>query len=157
MSHFSNSTESQGTTFDALNQHSHQHFKSIHMKKLSLPDNYQTVMPYLIVNNAPGLKEFMEAVFEGTVLQIVPKPGEEGIMHGEIMIGDSTIMFAEASAQWPPVTAGLYINVADADATYAKALAKGATTIMEPVDQSYGRTSGVNDPFGNVWWITTPK
>ena len=127
------------------------------MKKLSLPDNYQTVMPYLIVDNALGLKQFMEAVFEGKELRIVPREGGEGIMHGEVMIGDSTIMFAEASAQWPAVTAGLYINVADADATYAKALSNGATTIMEPVDQSYGRTSGVNDPFGNVWWITTPK
>lgn len=127
------------------------------MKKLTLPDNYQTVMPYLIVNNAMGLKQFMESVFEGKELRIVAREGEEGIMHGEVMIGDSTIMFAEASAQWPAVTAGLYINVADADATYAKALSKGATSIMEPVDQPYGRTSGVNDPFGNVWWITTPK
>lgn len=127
------------------------------MKKLTLPDNYQTVMPYLIVENAAGLKQFMQEVFEGSELQTVMREGESVIMHGEVQIGGSTIMFAESTPQWPAVTAGLYINVADADATYQKALSKGATSIMAPVDQPYGRTSGVNDPFGNVWWITTPK
>jgi hypothetical protein len=26
---------------------------------------------------------------------------------------------------------------------------------MPPADQSYGRSAGVNDPFGNTWWITS--
>ena len=31
----------------------------------------------------------------------------------------------------------------------------GATTLMEVADQSYGRSGGVQDPYGNVWWITS--
>lgn len=127
------------------------------MKKMNLPDNYQTVMPYLIVRNAAGLKRFLEEVFGGQELRTVYREGETDIMHAEVMIGDSTIMFAESSPEWEPSTAGLYINVPDADATYRKAISEGASSIMEPVDQHYGRTSGVTDPYGNVWWITTPS
>jgi PhnB protein len=126
------------------------------MKKLTLPENYQTVMPYLIVADAAGLSQFMKTVFEAVELQTVMRPGEDKIMHGEVKIGDSTIMFAECTEQWKSSTAGLYINVADADAAYTKALQQGATSLMPPADQPYGRSSGVKDPFGNTWWITTP-
>jgi PhnB protein len=127
------------------------------MKTLTLPANYQTVMPYLIVDNAALFDQFMKDVFEAKELRKVIREDAPGIMHAEVQIGGSTIMFGDSTPQWPTVTAGLYINVADADAIYQKALSAGATSIMTPVDQPYGRTSGVNDPFGNVWWITTPK
>lgn len=46
--------------------------------------------------------------------------------------------------------------VEDTDAVYAKALAAGAVSLMEPADQFYGdRNAGVKDPFGNNWWIGT--
>ena len=31
----------------------------------------------------------------------------------------------------------------------------GATTVMGLSDQDYGRTCGLTDPLGNVWWITS--
>ena len=37
---------------------------------------------------------------------------------------------------------------------YKKALAAGASSMMEPNDRGYGRTCGITDPFGNVWWLT---
>jgi PhnB protein len=49
----------------------------------------------------------------------------------------------------------MFVIVPDADRTYEKALANGATTIMPPADQEYGRSGGVTDPYGNVWWITS--
>lgn len=80
---------------------------------------------------------------------------ENVVMHGEIMIGGSTIMFAETSEQYGVDTAGLFVYVPDADETYNKALAAGATSIMPPTNQEYGRSGGVQDPFGNKWWITS--
>jgi len=53
--------------------------------------------------------------------------------------------------------AGLYVHVANADETYSKALQAGATSVMEPSDQSYGRSGGVLDPCGNTWWIVTTE
>ena len=149
MSLFSNSGMREAVTFGVI-------IKSIIMKKLTLPENYQTVMPYFIVDNAIGFRQFMLDVFDAKDLQIVKREGEPGIMHGEVQIGDSTIMFADSTPQWSSQTGGLYINVADADTTYHLALANGATSIMPPADQPYGKSGGVSDPFGNVWWITTP-
>jgi uncharacterized glyoxalase superfamily protein PhnB len=41
------------------------------------------------------------------------------------------------------------------DETFRKAIEKGAKVVMEMEDKSYGRSGGVEDPFGNTWWITT--
>ena len=75
-------------------------------------------------------------------------------MHGELKLGDSVLMIAEASDQYTARPAGLYIQVADADETYRKALDLGAKSIMAPEDKEYGRSGGVEDPFGNTLWIT---
>jgi uncharacterized glyoxalase superfamily protein PhnB len=48
------------------------------------------------------------------------------------------------------------VYVSDTDAVYKKALAAGATSVMEPADQFYGdRNAGVQDASGNMWWIAT--
>ncbi len=64
-------------------------------------------------------------------------------------------MFADSTEDFKPRPAGLFIYVADADETYKTAIDAGATSIMEPANQSYGRSCGVADIFGNTWWITT--
>lgn len=126
------------------------------MEKIFIPQGYQTVMPYIIVDDAVKFMDFMKTVFNATE-KMVRKRETGEIMHAEVFIGDSTIMFANSLTDWPPMTAGLYIHVADADATYKKALEQGSTSIQEPADKDYGRSGGVEDPFGNTWWITTTK
>jgi PhnB protein len=47
--------------------------------------------------------------------------------------------------------------VPDVDATYARALAAGATSERAPADMAYGhRTAGVIDANGITWWIGSP-
>jgi PhnB protein len=77
-------------------------------------------------------------------------------MHAEIAIKDSPIMVADATEQLAVRNAGLFVYIDNCDEVYKKALENGATSITEPNDQPYGRTSGVIDPFGNTWWITNP-
>lgn len=123
---------------------------------MKIPDQYNRLMPYLIVRDTDGFKKFMEKVFDATEQLIVP--GNDGtVMHGELRIGDAVVMFAEAGGQFTIMNAGMYIHVDDADITYQKALAAGAITVegQEPSDKDYGRTCGVTDPFGNTWWITS--
>jgi len=123
---------------------------------MKIPGQYNRLMPYLIVRDTHGFKKFMEQVFDAKEQLIVP--GKEGnVMHGELRIGDTVIMFAEAGGQFNVMNAGMYIHVDDADITYKKALSAGALTVegQEPSDKDYGRTCGVNDPFGNTWWITS--
>jgi len=124
-------------------------------KTLKIPDNYQTVMPYLIIENAKAFILFAQQVF-GAKETYKAMRDEDTIMHGEIMIGDSTIMFADSTGQFRVRNAGLFIYVPNADDTYKKALENGSVAITPMSDQGYGRSGGVLDPFGNTWWITTP-
>lgn len=123
------------------------------MNTIKIPGGYQQVMPYLIVENAAEFFAFMQNVFDATEKYKAMRT-ETLIMHAELQIGDSVIMFADTTEQYGPQNAGMFIYVGDCDKTYEKALSHGATTVMEPADQSYGRSCGVKDPFGNTWWIT---
>lgn len=124
---------------------------------MKIPESYQTVMPYLILNDAAGFLSFTEKVF-GAKEKLKYMRDEKAIMHAEITIGDdSTIMFADATEEFKVSTAGLFIYAEDADETFQKALLEGATVVREITDQDYGRGGGIKDPFGNVWWITTPR
>jgi uncharacterized glyoxalase superfamily protein PhnB len=64
-------------------------------------------------------------------------------------------MLADAIDGWPAVPACLHIEVADADATYTRALAAGATPLQEPVKQDDAdKRGGFRDAGGTMWWIT---
>jgi uncharacterized glyoxalase superfamily protein PhnB len=125
---------------------------------MKIPEQYNQLMPYLILREAQSFREFMKRVFDAEEQLTVP--GKDGtLMHGELKIGNSVIMYAEQGGQFPVMNAGIYIHVDDADTTYKKALKAGAVTVrgQEPTDKDYGRTCGVEDPFGNVWWITSVR
>jgi PhnB protein len=111
-------------------------------------------MPYLIVNNATKFLTFMQTVF-GAVELFKAMADNGGIMHGEVMIGDSTIMFADRPEKSEPQPAGMFIWVDNADEVYNTAIEHGATAVTKLANQSYGRSGGVLDPFGNTWWITS--
>ncbi len=121
---------------------------------MKIPDNYQTVMPYLILKNASEFIEFTQKVFEAKETHRTMRD-EKIIMHAEIMIGESTIMFADTTDEFNVSSAGLFVYVDDADATYKLALTNGGVAVSELSDQPYGRSGGIKDPFGNVWWITS--
>ena len=125
---------------------------------MKIPEQYTQLMPYLILKGTDDFRKFMVNVFEASEQMIVP--AEDGtVMHGELKIGNAVVMFAEAGGQFHVMNAGMFIYVDNADTTYKKALAAGAVTVkgQEPSDKDYGRTCGVTDPFGNVWWITSSK
>ncbi len=125
-------------------------------EKFKKPAYYNTVMPYLILNDVKAFITFTQTVFEAEE-KMLYKDDNNRVMHAEIVIGDSTIMAGESTEQWKPQNAGLYINVDSADRIYQKALDAGATTVMDLSNQEYGRTCGVKDPQGNTWWITSQQ
>lgn len=124
--------------------------------KSKIPTGYQRIIPYLIMNNAIGFFDFTENVF-GAEEKYRQMRDNKVLMHGEVNIGGNYIMFADATDQFPPQNAGMFIYVDDCDATYKLALENGATSVMPPANQDYGRSSGVKDGLGNTWWITTGK
>lgn len=123
---------------------------------MKIPANHQAMMPYLILNDAFGFKQFVENVFSAKTLVENKNPdGTAG--HCEIQIEGSTIMFSSSTAQWPQRTADFFIYVEDADQTFRMAKDQGASVIMELTDLPYGRSGGVKDPGGNIWWVTSAK
>lgn len=123
------------------------------MKTLNIPEGYNQVMPYLIVENAAAFIEFTQKVF-GAQERFKAMRDEKLIQHAEISIGSSVIMIADATEQYKPQPAGLFVYVDDCDTVYKNALENGASSVSEPADQSYGRSAGVKDGFGNTWWMT---
>ena len=124
---------------------------------MNIPKTHQAVMPYLIVDDAAKLIDFAKKVFDAALNFTELRDDTEKIRHAEIQIDGSTIMLADATDEWKQQPANLFVYVEDADDTYNSALENGATSLMELSDQSYGRTCGITDPVGNVWWITSIK
>ncbi len=126
---------------------------------MKIPEGYQTVMPYLILKDAQKFIEFAQKVFDAKEdKEKKAMRDEHTIMHDEIVIGGSTIMFADSTKEFGVRNASFFIYVDNVDETYKKAIDVGATVLREVATQSYGRSGGVKDPFGNDWWITSaPK
>jgi PhnB protein len=120
-----------------------------------VPEGYHTVTPYLVVNEAPRVLEFLATVFGATLRFKMMRP--DGLIgHAEVQIGDSMIMISEASDQYAARPAMLYLYLPDVDTLYQRALDAGATSVSEPADQFYGdRHCGVEFPSGHQWWIAT--
>jgi len=120
-----------------------------------IPAGYHSVTPYLVVENAKQLIEFLEQAFGADVTERMAR-ADGSIGHAEVRIGDSVIMLSDARDQWKPLQSAVYLYVPDTDVVYRRALEAGATSVMEPADQFYGdRNAGVQDSAGNFWWIGT--
>src|SRR5918996_4993208 len=113
-----------------------------------IPDGYHSVTPYLVVQGAATLIEFLKQAFEASETFRMARP-DGTIMHAEVKIGDSTVMMGEAGSEHKPMPACIYLYVNDVDVVYRRALQAGATSQMEPANQFYGdRHGGLMDPVG---------
>ena len=121
------------------------------------PKGFHTVTPYLMVQGAERLLEFLKQAFGAEVRDCTRRP-DGAIMHSDIRIGDSVLELSEANENWKPMNCAIHLYVEDADATYRRALEAGATSLYEPDVKHYGdREAGVKDPSGNFWFIATHK
>lgn len=125
------------------------------MGRLSKPDNYSTVSPYLIVNDAAQTITFMAEVFGASELRRF-SDAEGKVMHAEVRLDDTVIMVADSADNWPSVASHVHVYVADVDSTYQQALEAGALSVQAPVQkEDADRRGGVKDAGGTTWWIAT--
>jgi uncharacterized glyoxalase superfamily protein PhnB len=120
-------------------------------------EGFHTVTPYIIVNGAAGLIDFVKQAFGAE--ELFRGTGSAGGVHAEVKIQDSMLMIGGGEALRHAATpTGIHLYVKDADAVYNRALEAGATSLHKPVDQPYGdREAGVKDMVGNHWYIATHK
>ena len=125
------------------------------MNQKHIPEGFRTITPYLTVEEAQGLIDFLRTTFDAEVMHSESRD-DGSIVNAALRIGDSVVEVSDTVGDWQAVTAGIHIFVPDTDATYEKALDAGATSLYEPADMPYGeRSAGITDPTGNKWYIAT--
>jgi len=112
------------------------------------PAGWHTVTPRIVVDDVRGLVEFVSFVFGATGTYELAAPSI-------LTIGDSIVMVSETGPRGAQ-SAFLYVYISDLDATYRRALERGARSIEAPFVTPYGdRRCMVEDHWGNLWQIAT--
>src|SRR3954453_14210024 len=123
-------------------------------KVRTIPEGYHTVTPFLSVDGAGDAIDFYKKAFGAAERARMPGPDGK-LVHGEIKIGDSVVMVADA-IMGPPTTASIHLYVDDVDAAWTRATAAGAGVVMPIADMFWGDRYGVlSDNWGNRWAIAT--
>ncbi|WP_046014975.1 VOC family protein [Microbacterium sp. SA39] len=119
------------------------------------PSGYTSVAPWVVTSDTGGLLDFITHVLDGEELaRVATKDGSIG--HGEIRVGDTVVLAFDQRPEWPAMPSLLRVWVPDADDTFAKAVASGATVVTELSDSAFGQRGGrIKDPFGNIWWVVS--
>jgi PhnB protein len=128
-----------------------------------IPDDYPRAIPYLVVDGGAKAIDFYCNVFGFT--ERMRMGGPDGrVGHAELSLGDAMIMLADefpdmdafGPSKFGGTPVSIMIYTEDVDATFAKALEKGAKALQQPEDKFYGDRSGtLDDPFGHRWTIST--
>lgn len=125
------------------------------MSESYVPEGYSRVIPYLTVEDANRLLDFLAQVFEAEVVDKNDR-SDGKLAHAAVRIGDSIIELAEASDRFGAMPGAIHIYVPDVDRTHGLALKHGGETVHEPMEMDYGeRASAIKDPMGNHWYIAT--
>ena len=127
-----------------------------------IPDGYNSVTPYLVVDDAKRALEFYRDAFGAEEKFRLPMGDRIG--HAEIKIGDSFVMLADEFPEMNHLgpnsrggpTSSIVLYVEDVDSSFKKALDAGAKEQRPVENQFWGDRMGtLTDPFGHQWSLAT--
>src|SRR5437763_14917 len=128
-----------------------------------IPEGYQSLIPYLAVDDAAKAIDFYKSAFGAEERYRMDAPGGK-IGHAELKVGDSILMlsdpFPQATTKSPKelggTTSSIFMFVEDVDAALQRAVDAGAELSMPADDMFWGdRFGAVTDPFGHTWQLAT--
>jgi PhnB protein len=120
------------------------------------------IVPHIVVQDANRAAAFYGDAFGAEELSRIPTP-DGRLMSVQLRIGDGLLHisdeFPELGVVAPPSIGGtpvvLALDVADAEAVFARAVAAGADTRQPVNDMFWGDRHGqLEDPFGHRWNIS---
>jgi PhnB protein len=120
------------------------------------------ITAHIVVNGAEGAATFYAQAFGAEEIDRIPTP-DGRLMSLQLRVGDSVLHladeFPEMGVVAPPTLGGspvvLALDVADADAAFARAVDAGATVRQPLGDMFWGERHGqLEDPFGHLWNIS---
>jgi uncharacterized glyoxalase superfamily protein PhnB len=123
-----------------------------------------SVTPYLSIKGAGEAIAFYEKAFGAVEMHRMACPQTGMILHAALKVGDGLVFLSEEFPQCgnlgpralggTPVT--IHLHLPDVDATFARAVEAGATSLMAPENQFWGdRFAKIEDPFGHRWSLAT--
>ena len=119
------------------------------------------ITPHIVVQGAERAVAFYRDAFAAEEVDRIPLP-DGRLMSVQLRIGDGVLHiadeFPEMGALAPPSIGGtpvvLALEVTDADAVFAQAVAAGAEVRQPLADMFWGDRHGqLDDPFGHRWNI----
>lgn len=117
------------------------------------PAGHNSVSPYLVCEDAEGIIDFLEKVFDARLVRRFDRP-DGSLMHAEVRIDDSVVMIGGAT---PDTQQGphIHVYVPDARAVYDRALQQGAEAVQPPErkDADDDLRGGFRDRAGTTWWV----
>jgi PhnB protein len=120
------------------------------------------ITPHIVVQGAERAAAFYREAFAAEELGRIPVP-DGRLMSVQLRIGDGLLQladeFPEMGVLAPPTIGGtpvvLSLDVADAEAVFAQAVAAGATVRQPLQDMFWGDLHGqLDDPFGHRWNVS---
>jgi PhnB protein len=120
------------------------------------------ITAHIVVNGAERAATFYAQAFGAEEIDRIPTP-DGRLMSLQLRVGDSVLHladeFPEMGVVAPPTLGGspvvLALDVADADAAFARAVDAGATVRQPLGDMFWGERHGqLEDPFGHLWNIS---
>jgi uncharacterized glyoxalase superfamily protein PhnB len=126
------------------------------MKQDFKPKGYNSVSPYFVVDGAKKLIDLLVKIFDAEELRKYDMP-DGTIMHAEIKIDDSVLMFGNSSDKFPPNKLLTHIYVPNVDNVFKKAIDLGCEPLEKPKEREGDpdRRGSFRDFAGNIWSIGT--
>jgi PhnB protein len=121
-----------------------------------------SITPHIVVQGAERAAAFYRDAFGAEEVDRIPVPGGR-LMSVQLSIGGGLLHladeFPEMGVLAPPSIGGtavvLALDVADADAVFAQAIAAGAEVRQSLADMFWGARQGqLEDPFGHRWNVS---
>jgi PhnB protein len=134
-------------------------------KAKPVPEGFRTVTAHLVVGDAARAIDFYKQAL-GAQLKTVHRNEAGKVIHAALEVGDSMLTLSDelpgspgkapsAGERWSVM---IHLYVENADETFNRALAAGATPVMPMMDAFWGDRYGqFSDPFGHRWSVATHK
>lgn len=120
------------------------------------PEAYNSLSPYLIVDDGRRLADLLKIIFSATELRSFDR--EDGkIAHAELKMDDSILMISDSTADYPGDNTMLHMYVPDVFKTFELAVAHGCEIVEQPINKPGDPdTRGAFIDFaGNYWAVST--
>jgi len=120
------------------------------------PDNYNSLSPYLIIDNAKKLVDLLTVIFDAKTLRRFDHENGK-IAHIELQLDDTVIMISDSTEDYGANKTMLHIYVPDVFKTFDKAIENGCEIIERPINKEGDPDTrgSFYDFAGNYWAVST--